>query len=63
MDIHLVFTLQSNKKPLVSKNLAKVPFSKCLLGEDDKYVYVIYNNPSSLLIRGCVKKIYIIKFA
>jgi hypothetical protein len=37
---------------LVSRNLAKVPFSKCLLGEDEKYVYVIYNNPSSLPIRG-----------
>lgn len=38
MEIHLVFTLQNNFKPLVSSKLAKVPYSKYLLGEDEKCV-------------------------
>ncbi len=52
MEIHLVFTLQSNFKPLVSRNLARIPCSKCLLSEDEKYVYVMCSNPSSLPTRG-----------
>jgi hypothetical protein len=47
MDIHLIFTLRSNFGPLVSSNLARVPCSKCLLGEDEKYVYIMCSNPSS----------------
>ncbi len=62
MEIHLILTLWSNFKPLVSRNLAKVPFSKGFLDEDEKYVYVIYNNPSSLPIKGWVEKNYIIRF-
>jgi hypothetical protein len=38
MEIHLTFTLWSSFKPLVSSNLTKVPCSKCLLGEGEKYV-------------------------
>jgi hypothetical protein len=26
--------------------------SKCLLNEDEKYVYIVYNNPSSLPTKG-----------
>jgi len=39
--------------------MVKVPYSKCLLGEDEKYVYIIYNNLSSLPIKGWVEIMYI----
>jgi hypothetical protein len=46
MDIHLVFTLWSSFKPLAPSNLSKVPRSKCILSEDEKYVYIVHNKPS-----------------
>jgi hypothetical protein len=55
MEIHLIITLQSNFKPLVSSNLAKMVWSKCLFDEDEKYVYVVCNNLSSLLTKGRAK--------
>jgi hypothetical protein len=42
MEIHLGFTLWSS-----FNNLLKVPWSKYLLGEYDKYVYKVYNNLSA----------------
>jgi hypothetical protein len=36
MEIHLVFTLHSIFKPLVSRNLAKAHCSRCLFSEDEK---------------------------
>ncbi len=58
MEIHLIITLWSNFKPLVSNNLAKVACPKCLFDEDEKYMYVVCNNLSSLLIKGTTKIIY-----
>jgi len=45
MEIHLIFTLRNNFRPLVSSNLAIVPCSKIFLCEDEKYVYVVCSNP------------------
>jgi hypothetical protein len=36
MEFHLVFTLCGNFNPLVSNNLRKVQYSKCLFGVNDK---------------------------
>jgi hypothetical protein len=36
--------------------------SKCLLNEDEKYVYIVYNNPSSLPTKGWVEKVCIVRF-
>jgi len=55
MEIHLIITLWSNYKPLVSSNLAKMTCPKCLFDEDEKYVYVVCNNLSSLLTKGTTK--------
>jgi hypothetical protein len=38
--------------------LAKVACPKCLFDEDEKYMYVVCNNLSSLLIKGTTKIIY-----
>jgi hypothetical protein len=54
MEIHLIITLRSNFKPLVSSNLAKVACPKCLFDEDEKYVYVVCKNFSGLLTKGKV---------
>jgi hypothetical protein len=55
MEIHLIIISQSNLKPLVSSNLAKMACPKWLFGEDEKYVYVVCNNLSSLLTKGKTK--------
>ncbi len=55
MEIHLVFTLQNNFKPLVSSKLAKVPYSKYLLGEDEKCVCNL-QQPLKLTNQGLSRK-------
>jgi hypothetical protein len=51
MEIHIIFTLWSSFRPLVSSNLARVPCSKCFLCEDEKYVYVVCSNPPVYQLR------------
>ncbi len=47
MEIHLIFTLWNNFKPLVSSN----KYWNCIFGEDEKYVYV--QNLSDELTHYC----------
>jgi hypothetical protein len=52
MEIHLVFTLWSNFRPFLLRSVGRMSCSRCLFGEDEKCVYMVCNNPSSLSTKG-----------
>jgi hypothetical protein len=54
--IHLVFTLQSNLFTFVSSSYASLHYSRCLLGEEDKLMYLICKRPSKFYTKGCFGK-------
>jgi hypothetical protein len=61
IEIHIVFTLHHNLFPFVSNNSASLHYSKCFLGEEEKYIYVECKNPSIFCTRGYLENICTIR--
>jgi hypothetical protein len=54
---HLIFTLQSNLFTFVLSSHASLHYSRCLLGEKEKLMYLICKRPSSFYTKGCLKNV------
>jgi hypothetical protein len=52
--IHLIFTLWSSLFPFVSNNYANLYYSKCFLGEKEKWAYVVCKRPSIYCTKGYI---------
>jgi len=57
IEIHIVFTLHHNFFPFVSNNSTSLHYSKCFLGEEEKYIYVEWKNLSIFCTGGYLENI------